>query len=230
MGLFLVFIITSLCFFAFALDSLEDLVKRIPNSAYISLPLTLLIGVFLLILMKFSKLSWTEFGIGKSNWRQAVIEGVIYPIPLLGACLLLKWMLILFHPEYFQHPFFEPFAMIQDPEDRTWLYWMSGVAVYSLFMVPIQELLTRGALQGLLEDFLVGKHKVLVAILCSNLMFSTIHVYFSFHIGIIVFFGGIYIGWIYSRNHNLISSWIAHAVLGVWFLSVLGSAIAIQKL
>jgi len=230
MGMFLVYIITGLCLFAYALSSLQYLVRKAPSSSYIALPLTLLIGASLLILMKLSKLSWSEFGVTLDNWRRSVFEGIVFPIPILGACLFVKWMLTLYDSDYAGQSLFEPFAVIEHPENKTWAFWFAANAIYCFFMVPIQELLTRGALQGLLADFLIGRWRVPLSILASNLVFSTVHVYFSLHTGVIVFLGGIYIGWIYSRTHNLISSMLAHAILGVWFLSVLGESIAIQRI
>jgi CRP-like cAMP-binding protein len=225
MGLFLIEIITVLCLFAYSLDGLQYLISVVPNTSYVALPLTLLMGVFLLVMMKYSKLSWKEFGLTLSNWKRAVFEGIVFPIPILGFGVFIKWAVIHLHPAYAGRALFEPFAAFTDPAQRTWGYWIAFNAIYWFFIVPIQELLTRGGLQGLLEHFLTGKHRVLISILISNLIFSTVHVFFALHFGLIVFFGGLFIGWIYSRTHNLISSSIAHAVLGTWALSVLGAVL-----
>lgn len=229
MGLFLINIITVLCIFAYSLDGLQYLISIVPNTSYVALPLTLFMGIFLLIMMKFSRLSWREFGITLTNWKRAVFEGFVFPIPILGFGIFIKWAFIQLDPAYAGRQIFEPFAAIQDVSQHTWGHWLTLNVIYWFLMVPIQELLTRGGLQGLLEDFLIGKHRVLISILISNLIFSTVHVFFALHFGLIVFFGGLFIGWIYSRTHNLISSWIAHALLGTWALSVLGAALSFHK-
>jgi len=54
------------------------------------------------------------------------------------------------------------------------------------------------------------------------LIFSTAHLFMSFQIGILVFVGGLYLGWLYSRTHNLVGVWVAHWLLGSWALSVVG--------
>jgi membrane protease YdiL (CAAX protease family) len=91
--------------------------------------------------------------------------------------------------------------------------------------VPIQEIFTRGGLQGLFEKFLPGNYRVFTSIVLSNLLFSTVHIYLSHHVGIMVFIGGLYIGWIYSRTHSLISSIVAHSLQGSWVLTVVGVAV-----
>jgi CRP-like cAMP-binding protein len=223
MGAFLIVIITVLCLFTYSLNGLEYLMRVVPTTSYVALPLTFVMGIFLLILMRYSKISWRGFGLTLTNWKQAVFEGIIFPIPLLALGLLCKWAFIEFKPEYAGHPLFEPFAVFADPQDKTIWDWLALNSIYWIIMVPIQELLVRGALQGLMENFLTGKYRVFFAILVSNLIFSTTHIFFALHFGLIVFIGGIYIGWIYSRTHNLISSCIAHAILGTWALSVLGA-------
>ena len=229
MGIFLIYIVAGLCIFAYALSSLEHLLEIVPNSSYVALPLTLILGIGVLGMMKNSKLSWREFGISTKNWKQSTFEGFFFTIPILAIALGAKWILTMVLPEFAGRTLLEPFATIQDPAQQNWSYWIAFNMIYAFFMVPIQELLTRGALQGLLEDFLTGKYRILLSILMSNLIFSTIHVYLSLHLGFIVFLGGLFIGWIYSRTHNLIGSSIAHALLGIGFLTIFGTFAALKK-
>lgn len=53
MGAFLMCIITALSLFTFALGGLSDLLKVVPNSTYITLPLTLGMGIFILLMIQF---------------------------------------------------------------------------------------------------------------------------------------------------------------------------------
>lgn len=229
MGNFLIYIITTLSFFAYSLDGLQYLISISPNTSYVALPFTLIIGISILILIVTSKISWSEFGVSLSNWRQAVFDGIVLCLPVMVGSLLIKWFLILFHPIYKGQPFFDPFAVILDPAQKTWLFWLGLNSIYWFIIVPVQELLTRGVLQGMLENFLSGKHKISMSIVMSNLIFSAGHLFFSLEIGVLTLFGGIYIGWVYSRTHNLIASIIAHALLGTWLLSVVGAAVSVHK-
>jgi len=225
MGNFLIYIVIVLSLFSYALDSLEYLIRISPNTTLVAFPFTLVVGAFIIAMIIHSKISWKEFGIGLSNWKQAIYDGFVLSIPMMISMIIIKWLLIHFLPQYEGHKIFEPYAAILDPAQQTVLYWLGLNAGYWFIAVPIQELLTRGVLQGLFEHFFIGKHKILISILLSNLIFSTLHIYFSPVIGIIVFIGGVYFGWVYSRSHNLISSSISHAVLGTWALSVVGVAI-----
>jgi membrane protease YdiL (CAAX protease family) len=125
-------------------------------------------------------------------------------------------------PAYEGRSLIEPYALFKNPADHTIEVWLTLLVVYGLFVAPLQELMARGALQGLLEQFLTGKHKVFLSIIASNLIFSTAHIFMSFEIGILVFVGGLYLGWLYSRTHNLVGVWVAHWLCGSWALSVVG--------
>jgi membrane protease YdiL (CAAX protease family) len=224
MGIFLINIVTAICLFTYGIDGLRYLVKTVPNTSYLALPLTLFVAIFLLLMMKFSNLTWKEFGLTVVNWKQAVFEGIVFPIPVMAIGVCLKWALIEWNSSYFGREIFEPFAAIQDPSQKNWPYWIGLNLLYWLIIVPIQELVARGGIQGLLEKFLTGKYHILLSILMSNLIFGTVHVFFALNVGLITFFGGLFIGWIYSRTHNLISSCIAHILLGTWAISILGVA------
>jgi CRP-like cAMP-binding protein len=229
MGNFLIYIITTLSFLAYSLDGLQYLISISPNTSYVALPFTLIIVISLGVLIVASKFSWREFGVSLSNWRQAAFEGCILSTPLMILSLLIKWFLIHFNLAYEGEPLFDPFAVILDPEQKTWLYWVALNSIYWVFLVPVQELITRGILQGMLENFLSGKYKIALSIVMSNLIFSAGHLFFSLEIGLFTLVGGIYIGWIYSRTHNLIGSIIAHILLGTWLLSIMGIALSVQK-
>ena len=155
--------------------------------------------------------------------RDPVVQSGEMSIPIgLIIFALIKWMLILFVPHFYGQSLFDPFALIQDPADRNWTYWLELNLVYVVFMIPLQELLARGGLQGLLERFLAGKHRVALSIFTSNLIFSSVHVFLSPYAAIGVFFVGCYVGILYARTHNLIGCCFAHAIAGVLALSVFG--------
>jgi membrane protease YdiL (CAAX protease family) len=100
--------------------------------------------------------------------------------------------------------------------------WWTFLFIYILIVVPLQEFVARGSLQGPLEEFLSSKYKVLLAILVSNLLFSTMHLFMSLEIALLTFIPGVYFGWLYSRTHNLLGVWIAHAIVGTIGLSIVG--------
>ncbi len=223
MGLFLISIITALSIFTFTLPSLYHLQQILPNSTYITAPLTLFTGFFVYILSYTFDIPASEMGITTKNWEKSLFEGALFTLIIwIPIGLLFKWILLNYFPQYNGRPLFDPFALIHDPKDKTWHYWIGLNCLYVFFIVPIQELISRGCLQGLLEKFLIGKHRVLFSILMSNLLFSSVHVFFSDALAILVFIAGCYMGILFSRTHNLLGCWLAHSIIGVFFLSIIG--------
>ena len=91
-----------------------------------------------------------------------------------------------------------------------------------MFASPLQEFLVRGILQGTLEEFLIGKYRVLLAILISNLIFSFIHLPLSMFMVALTFFAGLFWGWLYSRQKSILGVSISHFILGIWAESIVG--------
>lgn len=223
MGTFLVGIITALSIFTYILSGLQYLLTVVSNSTVITLPLTLGAGVFIFLMIHYFDMPLSEFGVTKTNWKQSFCEGFFITLPfslLFG--IIVKWLLIQYVPEFYTRSLFDPFALIHHPQDKTWPYWIGLNSVYVFIIIPVQELLCRGGLQGLLEKFLTGKHRLFLSIIMSNLIFSSIHVYFSPYVAMAVFILGCYVGVLYARTHNLLGCWIAHSLVGLVTLSILG--------
>jgi CRP/FNR family cyclic AMP-dependent transcriptional regulator len=222
MGNFVVNVIIALCLISFGLDGLKYAMSIAPTSSYVTLPLTFFLLIFIYFLMRSSNLPWSSFGLTLTNLKRSVYEGVGFTCIIMVLIVGLKWAFIHFIPAYEGRSLIEPFALFKNSADHTIEVWLTLCIIYGLFVSPLQELMARGALQGLLEEFLTGEHKVFLSIIASNLIFSTAHLFMSFQIGILVFVGGLYLGWLYSRTHNLIGVWVAHWLIGSWALSVVG--------
>lgn len=168
--------------------------------------------------MKTSNFPLSTFGLTLNNWRKAIFEGIVFTIPFTAVILATKWLLISYEPNYIGRPLIEGLAnMNTNPKT-----WWTILVIYVLIVAPLQEFLARGGLQGPLEEFLSSRYRIPLAILVSNLLFSTLHLFMSLEIGLLVFIPGIYFGWLYSRTHNLLGVWIAHAIVGTIGLSIIG--------
>ena len=222
MGNFVVNVIIALCLIAFGLDGLKYAMSIAPTSSYVTLPLTLVLLSFIYFLMKTSNLPWSAFGFTFTNLKRSVYEGIGFTCIIMVLIVGLKWVFIHYVPAYAGRSLIEPYALFKNPADHTIEVWLTFSVIYGLLVSPLQELMARGALQGLLEQFLASEHKVLLSIIASNLIFSTAHLFMSSQIGVYVFVGGLYLGWLYSRTHNLVGVWLAHWLLGSWALSVVG--------
>ena len=147
-----------------------------------------------------------------------MFEGIVFTLPFIVVIVAVKWALIHTLPHYMGRPLVEGLtAMNADPKT-----WWTFLVIYILLVAPLQEFLSRGGLQGPLEEFLSSKHKVPLSILVSNLLFAALHLFMSLEIGLLVFVPGVYFGWLYSRTHNLLGVWIAHALVGTVALSIVG--------
>ena len=218
LGNFFVFIVSMFSLFTFSLDGLKYMMNVSKNSSYITLPLSLAFFILFIIFMKTSGFPLSTFGLTLNNWKKAIFEGIFFTIPTAIIILALKWTLISYVPVYMGKPLIEGFtAMNADPSK-----WWTFLFIYILIVVPLQEFVARGSLQGPLEEFLSSKYKVFLAILVSNLLFSTMHLFMSLEIALLTFIPGVYFGWLYSRTHNLLGVWIAHAIVGTISLSIVG--------
>lgn len=223
MGVLFIGIVSILSLVMYGLEILKYWIRKAPNTTYVSFPTTLIIGALFFLMVKTFNVPYHELGITRAKWKQSLFEGIVVTT-LLSASFFafFKWLLVQFIPHYYGRPLFEPFLLIQDPANKNWLYWIQINIAYVFLMVPIQELVCRGGLQGLLEKFLVGKYRVVWSIVVSNMIFSSVHVYLSPYAAIGVFFSGCYFGILYYRTRNLLASYCAHVIVGLSCLSIFG--------
>lgn len=184
-------------------------------STAISIPLILLILFFTFRMMKNSHYPASEYGLTLKNWKRAIVESLLWTIPVLLIIFIIRWILIHFVHDYKGHPLFG-YKMFHK-QHLTEFQWYLLIFGYALF-APIQELVARGCLQGSLDRFLTGRHKTFYAIVLSNLLFSTLHLQVSLSLSISVFFIGCLWGWLYSRHQTLIGVSISHVIVGLWGL------------
>lgn len=224
-GQLFVYSIIILALFAYTTLPLKHALAVITNTAFISIPMIMALSGIAFLIIYASNLPLHTFGITIQDWKKSICEGFLFTLPILLLILLAKWIAIHFTHKFQTEHLFEPF-MFSGKE--TLSVWILGQFVYCLF-VPIQELVARGILQGMLERFLIekrgailGARRTITAIFISNLVFGAAHLFLSEAVAIVVFTVGLYLGWIYSRTHNLLGVIIAHCLVGVWGLSVVG--------
>lgn len=218
LGNFFVYVVIMLSLYTFSLDGLKYVMNVGKDSSFITLPLTLIFVIFFFFFIKSSDFPLETFGLTFRNWKRSIFEGVVFTIPFVVIILAVKWLLINYLSGYAGRSLIDGFsAMNENPK-----LWWTFLVLYWFVVSPLQELLARGGLQGPLEEFLSAKHKAFLSILVSNLLFSTLHLFMSLQIALLVFIPGIYFGWLYSRSHNLLGVWIAHALVGTIGLSIVG--------
>lgn len=218
----LVYLILGFSLFMFAMPWMKVWIVEGKVSTYITGPATLLFLFFLYLFIKKSFLPLSTFGITLVNLRRSIKEVIITALPFFLVIAFVKWFLINYSSLYRGNSLFEWNYVSYYKSTVSGSTWLSTLALYWFFISPVQELIVRGCLQGSLETFLIGKWKKFVAILSSNLLFTTFHLFISFWFAVLVLFPGFYFGWLYSRTHNLFGVWLAHGLVGTWGLWIVG--------
>jgi CRP-like cAMP-binding protein len=217
MGHFLINVFVILCAYVLVAESIASVVRDINTNIIISA--SLLVGILFpatLIVIKRGRQSWDFFGLTATNWRPALGEAMAWTFPILVLALAAKWLTIL-HPAYSHLSLFSG-RLAQNPTHGPYLLQL---CIY-VALVPVQEFLARGVLQGSLQEFLTGRHVAWKAILISNLLFSTLHVHVSLSFALLTFVPGIFWGWLYSQHRTLIGVIISHILIGAWIFYFVG--------
>jgi len=145
------------------------------------------------------KLSFSELGFKKENWRKYVLMGIAIGIPIGTA----EYFVLLPAPAF---PTFEVQNLFRD-------------AVYMLCFVGLgEELLFRGLVQRDLMKALGWKQGILLA----SVMFAVMHLTWrSIPELFFVFGAGLLLGYIYYRTKNLTAPIVAHGVGNVMLVAVM---------
>jgi membrane protease YdiL (CAAX protease family) len=219
MGHFLIYIIVNSCFYAVVDHFRRNLVYNLNTSILVSacLMLVLLVSSVSLVLKRGP--GWLEFfGLTCPEWPTRVRHAVTYSLPILALIVLAKWIAIRFLP-IFDHLDLFSGRLSQCPLQSNYL---AQLAIY-VVLIPVQEFIARGILQGSLQEFLTGRTRTLKAILISNLLFSIFHLFVSPYFALLSFLPGMFWGWLYSRQRSLIAVSASHTLIGVWALYLVGT-------
>lgn len=215
-GRFLIIIISLLVVYTYCLAFISTAVDYV-SSTMILLPMLLFFLGGVIYFMRSTGYPASFFGITLKNWRQSLYEGIVWTIPALLLIVLMKWIGLKVYG--YDDPLFEgPKHSVQDLSPLMTVV----VIVMYLVMTPLQELLARGVIQGSLQHFLIGKHRILLAIVIANLIYSMTHLHLSTVAAIVVSLYGFLFGWLYSRHHNLIGVSLSHLMVGGWSFFIVG--------
>ena len=219
MGHFLIYIIVNLCLYALVVLFRRNLVYDLDTSILMSACLLLVLLVTSVSVVLKRRPGCLEFyGLTCPKWSTKVRHALAYSLPTLALIVLAKWIAIRFVPN-FDHLNLFSGRLSQCPWQSTYLVQL---AIY-VVLIPVQEFVARGILQGSLEEFLTGRSRILKAILVSNLLFSTFHLFVSPYFALLSFLPGMFWGWLYARQRSLIAVSASHALIGVWALYLVGT-------
>jgi membrane protease YdiL (CAAX protease family) len=163
----------------------------------------------LVMMLARSKYPLRTFGITLHNWKRAVLESLVATMPVLLIALFARLAVRdVIQPE---RPLF-----ILVPDLRFLAYPI---------VVPLQEVMLRGAVQTPLQRFLIGKHSTWRAIVLCSLFFGMMHLHFSLTFAALTVVLSIGWGWLYARHGTLLGVSVSHFVIGVFGYALWGGVI-----
>lgn len=190
-----------------------------PNSIFFQILTPIFIGILLIsgayFLFK-TRFTLSFFGVNLRNWKKNLLEALAVTIPIMGLELLFKWWVIHYVPVFHNYPLFDLFPGTTSKLE----FWV--LAMLYLLLIPGQEFIARGILQGCFQEFFQGKRKVLNAILVSNLIFGAAHVVKTLSFAFASFCLGLGWGYLYYRQKSLLGPTISHLLIGAWSFFFLG--------
>ncbi len=151
------------------------------------------------------------FGLSTKNWRRHIRESLVWTLGFVLFITTAKWIMIQVLPSFQGKPLIDINDVVHFD---LWIAILVYV-VYCLFC-PAQEFITRGVYQTGLEQFFEGKNATLYAIILSNILFSSFHLYFNLSFALITLVPGIFWGFLYARQKTLVGVSLSHAIIGVY--------------
>jgi membrane protease YdiL (CAAX protease family) len=220
---FITYLIPLLCGFMFVTEWLRSMIAARTGTTIITLPIIVVIMLVLIRPIRSLALPWAVYGITRARWRESLRDGLLLAIPVVLVATALKFALVSFSPSHAGVPVFDCVGTLTRELGSSAMairHFVLFNLAYVVLVVPLQELIARGLLQGLLERFIVSKHRTVLAILVANLIFGAFHLYLSVAAAVATVVLGVCLGSIYVRTRNLIGVCVAHAMIGTWVLTV----------
>jgi CRP-like cAMP-binding protein len=217
MGVIVSYLLVGTCCYVLALRLVAALNQSATTTTIVSVLVLAFFALLTLMAVRRSGFPFSMYGITLNGWQRATRESVVFTLPLLGAIVLGKLLLIKLHPNMLGEPCFALNQSLQ----LSPLEILLDVTAYALF-TPIQEFIARGGVQSAFQQFLVGPHRTGAAIILANLMFSITHIHLSTSIALLVFVPGLFWGWLYSRHKTLLGVCISHFIVGTFAFYVVG--------
>jgi len=210
MGILICMLLVGICLYVFSLQVLESLAQAAKATTVVSVNIIFLFAAMSFFVIKKGGYPFSMYGLTLKNWRQSLIESILWLIPILALLCVLKWLYLTRYPGAQDYPLLSLGQHLKMSKGGLILTCLA----YSVF-APVQEFIARGCFQTSFQNFLMGKYRILTAIVISNLMFSMTHLHISIRFALIAFIPGLFWGWQYARHKNLVGISISHIIIGL---------------
>ena len=181
--------------------------SNLPDARFIrffqSYPVIELISLLIIVRVVWtSKLRMQDFGITLKGWRHAVTTSLFVSTGLIALMALVKFLVNRYYPGVFKE------KQIID------LSYFGISYITYIVVAPLQEFVSRGAIQGTLEKLLDVRSKGFVSILVTTMLFGAIHMMISFNLALASIIMGWIWGWMYHKQQSLVGVSLSHFLVG----------------
>jgi CRP-like cAMP-binding protein len=221
MGTFLLYMLLGFAAYAIAMKALATSALSLSTATVITGPLMLGMAVFAIAFARQSGLPRESFGLNMGQGCKSVGEAILWTLPVLPLLVLGKWLLIREHDDA---------VLFSGLEQGLQLRLVLGHAIYTC-LVPLQEFLARGVIQGPLFEFFEGtpRRRWFWAIIVSNTLFAVTHLHLTLTYCAAAFIGGIVWGLLYARQRSLLGPIVSHVIIGIFALWLLDFATLLKS-
>lgn len=148
--------------------------------------------IMLVVIVKFTRLDIRSMGITKKNLKGALIRACVVCVLVFLAMLALK--------------------LIKNPGQP--IFNWKNYDYFYVFTSVLQEFLARGFLLTTLLRINRSKNKTHIAVICSSLMFTSLHLYYGFYYMIGAGILSLILGYCYIKDENIWGVSLIHFVFG----------------
>lgn len=219
LGTFITYTIFLLAIYSIILGITQKLTTYAATTTLISSPLLIFFAVLVLLMMKQSGLSWSTYGFTLNHWQWVVKDSLLWTLGFIGLISLLKIATLYYSNQSLHANFFSVINFSHDALSPLRLY---SILIY-IILVPLQEIIARGALQSSLRHFLPQtKNRETLAIIMAATVFSAMHAHLSILFVFITFIPGLFWGVLFARHNSILGVMISHILIGTWAFLFLG--------
>ena len=223
MGNLLIHTIMMMTIYVLSVNLLSEFATSSVATTILTAPLIIAYALISLLIIKRSGYPFSFFGFTLHNWRKQTIQTLLWTLLFCFGITLLKLNLIIFVPALQHLPLID-FKASLNPNQVTsdsFELMMGLVFLYTL-TAPLQEMIFRGTIQSLLQDFLIRKYPVFWSIILSSAFFSIAHLHVSIWFSLLALIPSFFWGALYAKQKSLLGVSISHILIGWWFIFGLG--------
>ncbi|MDF2867406.1 MAG: putative cAMP/cGMP binding protein [Gammaproteobacteria bacterium] len=223
MGNLLIYTIMMMTVYVLSVNLLSKLAAGSTATTILTAPLILAYALTSLVVIKRSGYPLSFFGFNLYNWRKQTLEALFWTLLFCLGITLVKFGLITFVPKLQHLPLIDYKAIINPNQaSSVSLKFMLGMLILYTLTAPLQEMVIRGTIQSLLQDFLTGKYPNFWAVMIASAFFSIGHLHVSIWFSLLVLIPGFFWGALYAKQKSLLGVSISHILIGWWFIFGLG--------